>query len=266
MKSALSIYTDSGYNNALASHVIKSVAFAGVDKATGAAAGSAVGSGTVTIELDQTYLQGQGVSDGDTLYLRYSAADADDVLVDASSNDVDPFEVSFTANMSNMPELESSAYDSTNVDRFEINFTNSSLKTDNNTAGSSSTLSEADKALVLSQFKLYEDESHNNVITNAVNDISILNDKIVLSFDRTLIREASVEDSDRVYLRFVPTNTFIASSDSTQLGSFSTSFDVKLPKKPNLHPQAIQAQNLYLISQKDSSIHQTPLIPNTLRS
>ena len=105
VKSALSIYTDSGYNNALASSVIKSVTFAGVDKAAGTAAGSAVGSGTVTIELDQTYLQGQGVSDGDTLYLRYSAAPADDVLVDASSNDVDPFEVSFTANMSNMPSV-----------------------------------------------------------------------------------------------------------------------------------------------------------------
>ena len=77
--------------------MIKSVTFAGVAKTGGTVAGSAVGSGTVTIELDQTYLQGEGVSDGDTLYLRYSAADGDDVLVDAASNDVDPFEVSFTA-------------------------------------------------------------------------------------------------------------------------------------------------------------------------
>ena len=54
--------------------------FAGVDKAAGTAAGSAAGSGTVTIELDQTYLQGEGVSDGDTLYLRYDANPGDDVL------------------------------------------------------------------------------------------------------------------------------------------------------------------------------------------
>ena len=100
--------TDSG--DQLAASVIKSVTFAGVDKATGTAAGSAVGSGTVTIELDQTYLQGEGISDGDTLYLRYSAAAGDDVLVDGAQNDVDPFEVSFTANMSNMPSVTGVAY------------------------------------------------------------------------------------------------------------------------------------------------------------
>ena len=34
----------------------------------------------------------------------------DDVLVDGAQNDVDPFEVSFTANMSNMPSVTGVAY------------------------------------------------------------------------------------------------------------------------------------------------------------
>ena len=214
VKSALSIYTDSGYNNALASSVIKSVTFAGVDKAAGAAAGSAVGSGTVTIELDQTYLQGQGVSNGDTLYLRYSADDADDVLVDASSNDVDPFEVSFTANMSNMPSVNGVAYAGEAV---EISFGTGVLD-----GGS-------DKGIVKSQLKIYRGDNNTGLITGAIDSVdSIANGKVGFSLNKAALRAAGVGNGETLYIDYDTSTTGLKSDDSTPVGDFNQEFTVKL--------------------------------------
>ena len=126
--------------------------------------------GTVTIELDQTYLQGQGVSNGDTLHLRYSADPADDVLVDASSNDVDPFEVSFTANMSNMPSVNGVAYAGEAV---EISFGTGVLD------------GGADKGIVKSQLKIYRGDNNTGLITGAIDSVdSIANGKVGFSLNK----------------------------------------------------------------------------------
>ena len=134
--------------------------------------------------------------------------------MDASSNDVDPFEVSFTANMSNMPSVNGVAYAGEAV---EISFGTGVLD------------GGADKGIVKSQLKIYRGDNNTGLITGAIDSVdSIANGKVGFSLNKAALRRAGVGNGETLYIDYDTITTGLKSNDSTPVGDFNQEFTVKL--------------------------------------